>query len=302
VAQDPFASAALVERLPRVVFRVTGPRPLAYLHDVLAQDVIGLGRGEGALAALLTAEGRLAAEVRVLPMDPDVLLDADEAARGGIEQHIARHAGLAGCDVEDVSAEHAVAAVRGARVDAVLAAAGVALPADREAALVSAGEVLVVRVVWGVPGIDVIGPAAKVDEVLRAVQVPRAGFDDLDAARIAAGRPVFGRDLDETILVNETPLLRRGVSMTKGCYPGQESVARVHNLGRTRRTVRGLSADRALEAGAELRVNGDVIGSISSASETPSGGFAAIALVRAEIEVGSTVTAGTTKAVLTELA
>ena len=130
--------AFVVERIPRAVYRVSGERPLGYLHDVLAQDVADLREGSGALAAALTADGRIAAEVRVLPLEKDVLLDAEPAAREGIETLIARHAGLAGCEVVDV------------------------------------GEELVV------------GGA-------------------------------------------------RGVSMTKGCYPGLESVARVHNLGRARR-------------------------------------------------------------------
>ncbi|MCI0636401.1 MAG: hypothetical protein L0206_21165, partial [Actinobacteria bacterium] len=278
---DPFASAAVVARLPRVVYRVTGERPLGYLHDVLAQDVADLKDGSGAIAALLTAEGRVAAELRVLAVDVAVLLDAEDVARAGIESHIARHAGLAGCKVEDVWDGVAVAALRGPRADDALTEAGVRVPADVEAAFVATGEVLIVRVVWGVPGLDILGPPAVVDEVLRAVKVPRATLDELDAARIAAGRPVFGRDIDESILVNETPLLTHGVSMTKGCYPGQESVARVHNLGRVRRTLRGLVADHVLEADRELRANGEVIGTISSASEKPSGGFAGIALVRA---------------------
>src|SRR6266542_627872 len=74
---SPFATAAVVDRLPRAVYRVTGERPLAYLHDVLAQDVAGLREGTGAVAAVLTADGRIAAEVRVLPLEKDVLLDAE---------------------------------------------------------------------------------------------------------------------------------------------------------------------------------------------------------------------------------
>jgi folate-binding protein YgfZ len=294
---DQFAAAALVERLPRVVYRVTGERPLGYLHDVLAQDVAELVEGSGALAALLTSDGRVAAEVRVLPRGSDVLLDADEAARGGIEQHIARHAGLAGCEVLDESAAYRVTALRGPHADHALDDAGWTAPSLIEASFVARGELLVVRVAWGVPGVDIIGPSEAVDAAVRALDVPRATPADLDGARIAAGRPVFGRDVDDATLVNETPLLAHGVSMTKGCYPGQESVARVQNLGRVRRVLRGLTAETPLEVGAELRIDGAVVGTITSASEAAVG-FAAIALVRSEVEPGARVAAGGTTAVV----
>ena len=291
---DPFVAAAVVERLPRVVYRVTGERSLAYLHDVLAQDVSDLREGAGALAALLTPEGRVAAEVRVLPLEKDVLLDADEASRDGIERLIVRHAGLAGCEVIDVTGEYVVAAVRG---EAVVPPT----PSSDEACFDESREAFLVRVVWGVPGYDVIGPAAAVDAIIRGVDATRASVEDLDDARIAAGRPLYGRDIDESLLVNETPLLARGVSMTKGCYPGQESVARVHNLGRVRRTLRGLTADGALEAGADLTVDGAVVGRITSARRSSGAGFAAIALVRSEIEPGSSVIAGQATALVAPL-
>lgn len=290
----PFASAAVVERLPRVVYRVTGERPLAYLHDVLAQDVSELREGTGAIAALLTPEGRVAAEVRVLPLEKDVLFDADEASRDGIERLIVRYAGLAGCEVVDLTGEYVVAAVRGEAVAPSM------LSRD-EVAFAESGGAYLVRVGWGVPGIDVIGPSSAVDEVIRGFDLAHATVEDLDDARIAAGRPIFGRDIDESLLVNETPLLAHGVSMTKGCYPGQESVARVHNLGRVRRELRGLTSNARLEAGADLTVDGEVVGKITSAARSPDAGFAAIALVRSEIGPGTSVIAGDASAVVAPL-
>jgi len=293
---DPFSSAALVERLPRAVYRVTGERPLDYLHDVLAQDVVELVAGSGAISALLTADGRVAAEVRVLVLENDVLVDSDDAARDGIEQHIVRHAGLAGCDVVDTG--YGVAALRGPGADRALMAAGWIAPPENEASSVAREGLLIVRVAWGVPGVDIIGPPGVLEAAVRSLDVPNATREDLDAARIAAGRPAFGRDIDDTTLVNETPLLGRGVSMSKGCYPGQESVARVHNLGRVRRMLRGLTAESELEVGAELRIDSAVVGKITSAAPSPNETFAAIALVRSEVEPGARVAAGDTTAVV----
>jgi folate-binding protein YgfZ len=278
---------AVVENLPRAVYRLTGERsPLAYLHDVLAQDVAELGAGRGALSAVLTANGRVAAEVRVLPLGQDVVLDAEVAASSGIDAHIVRHAPLAGVDVQNVSDRFAVSAVRGPRTADALRAAGLPVPGPDEAAFVRAGDVMVVRVRWGVPGVDLIGPA----DAVPSIDASAATLDELEAARIEAGRPRFGVDVNEDVLVNETPLLARGVSMTKGCYPGQESVARIHNLGTIRRALRSVRSTGSLRAGGNISMNGTSIGRVTSAAPMPGGGASGIALLSADVEPGASVT------------
>lgn len=293
--------AAIVEQLPHALFLVTGERPLAYLQDILAQDVGDLGPERGAIAALLTPDGRVAAELRVLPGEDGVLIDAEENARGGIEDHVARHAGLAGCEVRDVTPERVVAAVRGPLTDRALDEAGLPAPGPGEAAVERSGNALLVRVLWGVPGVDVIGSRDDVAAILAKVDVPRAGIAQLEAARIAAGRPRFGPDVGASTLVNETPLLAHGVSLTKGCYPGQESVARVHNLGRVRRMLRGLRSTGSLAAGAEVRTDGAVVGTITSAAPAGGGGFAAIAFLRSEVPPGAVVEVEGSAATVEEL-
>jgi folate-binding protein YgfZ len=280
--------AFVVERVPRAVFSLTGERPLGYLHDVLAQDVAALTPGHGAIAALLTANGRVAAEVRVLPLGDAVLVDAEEAARPGIMEHIARHAPLAGCEVADVSDRFAVAALRGS--DDVLAAAGMPVPGPDEASFAREGELLLVRVEWGARGVDLLGPPDVVASAVARFGVTRSTLEGLDTARIAAGRPNYGSDVGEDLLVNETPLLSHGVSMSKGCYPGQESVARIHNLGRVRRGLRSVRSSTPLTPGAEVfGDDGTSVGRVTSAAALPDGRGVAIALLAAAVELGSTV-------------
>jgi tRNA-modifying protein YgfZ len=292
-------SAAVVPRVPRVVFEVTGERPLAYLHDVVAQDVAELRPGGGAIAAVLTPNGRIAAEVRVLALEETVVLDAEPEAADGIAAYVAKHAPLAGCDVRAI--DLVAAAVRGPATDAALAAAGLPVPGPDEACSQTSERVHVVRVVWGVPGVDLLGPEEDVARLVDRLDAPRATADELDAARIEAGRPRFGPDMNEDVLVNETPLLSRGVSMTKGCYPGQESVARVHNLGRIRRSLRGLSSELELNAGFEVFADDRNIGVITSTASVPSGGASAIALLRDDVAIGDTVKVADVDAVVFEL-
>lgn len=277
-------SAALVRPLPRAVFRLTGEKPLTYLHDVLAQEVAGLGPGRGALAAALSPKGRISAELRVLPMlNGSVLIDAEPEARAGIDERIGRHAGLAGCELEALDVP--VAALRGPQADEVLAGAGIPLPHQGEAMFVEREGLLAVRVVWGVPGFDLIGNPPGFDVLL-------ATFDELEAARIDAGRPRFGKDVDEELLVNETPLLEHAVASDKGCYPGQESVAKVRTLGSVRRSLRGLRTPIGdLREGAEVMLGADTIGRVTSAAPLPEGGSAAIALLRSDVEPGTEVAA-----------
>jgi folate-binding protein YgfZ len=293
--------AAATVPLDRAVFRLTGERPLAYLHDVLAQDVAGLSEGRGALAVALDPKGRVSAELRALVVADGIMIDAEEAARGGIDERIGRPAPLAGCELEDESASYAVHAVRGPGADQAIGSAGLPAPPAAEAGFARAGELLVVRVAWGVPGVDLIGPRSDVAAAVERVGLERATAEELDALRIAAGRPRFGVDVDESVLVNETPLLVHAVALDKGCYPGQESVARVLNLGGVRRTLRGLRSSGPITAGADVARDGATVGVVRSAASLPEGGSAAIAHLRSEIAPGTVVDAGGVDAEVTAL-
>lgn len=292
--------AAVVYPLARAIYLLSGERPLSYLHDVLAQDVEGVATGRGAIAAVLDAKGHLAAELRVVPVPEGVLVDAEPEARAGIEEHIGRHAPLAGCALTDVSGAYEVAAIRGPGSDHAIEEAGLPVPPAGEASIAVAAGVVVVRVVWGVSGVDLIGSPDAVRSVCARVPADPASADELDAARIETGRPRFGTDMSDELMVNETPLLAHGVSMTKGCYPGQESVARVHNLGRARRALRGLRSPAAIAPGAEVCLNGTIVGRVTSAAGLR-GGAAAIAILRSEISPGTAVRAGESEAIVTEL-
>lgn len=275
--------------LPRAVARVLGDRPLEFLDAVTSQEVARLGPGEGALACLLDAGGRVLAELRVLPLqDGSVLLEGEPACRAALGD-LARIAPLSACEVTHNSERWEVVAVRGP--DAAAALAGV-LP-EREHGFVERDGALVVRVEWGLPGFDVIAPAGR----LPAVDAPTIEPAAFEAARIAAGRPRYGVDVTSELLVNETPLIARAVSFTKGCYPGQESVARIQNLGRARRRLVGLAVDgEAPPPGAPVRFDGKDTGRITSAVAS-----SAIALVRAEIPAGAEVDAGGRRALVRSL-
>jgi folate-binding protein YgfZ len=295
------AGAAVVPAVPRAFFLVTGERPLGFLHDVVTQDVADLSPGRGAIAAVLTDKGRVVAEVRVSPVLGGALLDAEPDAAPGIRDGIGMHAPLAGCELEEPPG-YVLAAVRGPEATAAMEAAGIPVPGEGEAASARAGNVFVVRVAWGVPGFDLIGPREDVAALVTRLGIGHATFEELEAARIEAGRPRYGVDVTDDLLINETPLLDRAVSFTKGCYPGQESVARVRNLGGVRRLLRGVRADAGvLSPGLDLRQDGPLVGEVTSAASTPDGRAAGIALMRSEVTPGSEVEAGDARVTVTAL-
>lgn len=277
--------AAAVPLAPHGVARLRGDRALEFLHAVTTQDLEGAVPGRGALACVLDEKGRVLAELRVLVLaGGDVLLDGEVAAFEVVTGHLARIAPLSGCEVVDERERWEVLAARGPRAAEAIAALG-PLPEDEHAFTV-AGDAIVARVEWGVPGFDVLAPRGA----LPPVDAPRVSPDALEGARIAAGRPRYGVDVTEALLVNETPLLERAVSLTKGCYPGQESVARVRNLGRIRRALVGLdiSSPEPPPRGEPVVTGGEEVGRVTSAAAA-SAGAAAIALVRTEVSPGDEV-------------
>jgi folate-binding protein YgfZ len=120
------------------------------------------------------------------------------------------------------------------------------------------------------------------------------GWAAFNACRIEVGRPLFGIDFDQTVLPAETGQLDRAVSFTKGCYPGQEPVARLHFRGHPNRGLRVV----ALDAGelpaydAELALDGKPVGRVTSAAADPELGIVALAYVRREVPTDATLTLG----------
>jgi folate-binding protein YgfZ len=135
--------------------------------------------------------------------------------------------------------------------------------------------------VFGGEGIDTGFPGAV--EVLDSALEPNLDPDELELRRIAAGLPRWGREIDERILPAEAGLDATHVSFTKGCYPGQEPVARLHYRGHPNRTLRMLELADLPPYDAELVHEGKVVGRVTSAVRRPDGSVAALGYVRREV-------------------
>ena len=144
-------------------------------------------------------------------------------------------------------------------------------------------------------GIDLLCDAAELDALRTALEeagaVPVADAA-VECLRVERGRPRYGIDLDESVIPQEAGLNERAVSFTKGCYVGQETVARLYYRGKPNRQLRGLQLSAAVDSGEELVFDGRVVGRVASVAQSPRFGPIGLALVRREAPPGSTVAVG----------
>src|SRR5262245_48301255 len=252
VSTFPFSAAPR----PRAYVRVAGPDAADFLQRMVSNDVLALAPGESCEALLLTPKARVIAPLRVLRRGDDDFLLLTEPELGET--------------------------LRGRLVRARFAARAEVEPEAHESVLVLAGE----RPPGALPAED-YGVAAHelLDEPPPAGARP-IGPDELERLRIAAGVPRFGREIDDRVLPAEAGLVERTVSFTKGCYPGQEPIARLHYRGRANRrlSVLELDADHAPTAEAELSLDGKAVGRVTSSVPGLALGY-----VRREVEDGATL-------------
>jgi folate-binding protein YgfZ len=282
--QALWSGRAVVAR-PRDVVVVSGPDAAAYLQGQCSQDVADLAPGQPVDALLLAPDGKLDALVRITRTGPEeFVLDADGGTGEAVAARLRRF--LLRTKAEVTARPWTAVALRGAGWTG-------RLPAPSEQAP------LVLPFAWGGwTGADLLGPdpAAAVPFDARWVD-PEAA----EAARIEAGVPVMGRDLDHRTIAAEAGLVERAVSLTKGCYTGQELVARLDARGsRVARHLRGLvivgPVDPESVVGAELTVPGAdrPVGTCTSAAwSADQSAVVALAMVHRSVEPGTRVVLST---------
>ena len=280
-------SAGLVRREGRAVILLEGAEAAEFLQGQVTNDVEALTPGTGCYAALLTHKGKLRADMRVLRLADDrLLIEADRIA-GPVLQHNFSTYSL-GRDVRssELTAERAVFSLIGPEALAVVDPA----PPDEEHAFVEAPHGLHVR---SYAGVELILDAAAGEAVVSGLGVPQVSEEAAECVRVEHGRPRLGLDMDDTTIPQEAGLNERAVSFTKGCYVGQETVARLHYRGKPNRHLRGLRLSEPAERGDSIELEGKQLGKIGSTCVSPTFGPIALALVRREAAPGDEVRVGT---------
>jgi folate-binding protein YgfZ len=242
------ATSLRVARRPRDFVGVRGPDTASYLQAMVSNDVEALGMGESCEALLLTPKARVIAPLVVFRRGvDDFLLLTEEGLGERVRAALVRSRFAAKCEIE---------------------------PEDHTSVVVLGGSDGIATADFGVPAVEVL------DEPLE----PTVGDDELELLRIRAGTPRFGRELDDRVLPAEAGLDARAIDFEKGCYPGQEPIARQHYRGRVNRGLRvlGLPGTALPAYDAELTYAGKPVGRVTSAARE---GDRVVALGYVRVEV-----------------
>ena len=282
--------AAFFERANRGRIIVSGRDRASYLHGLLTNDIAALAGGGGCYAAYLTPQGRMIADMYMYELGDILLLAVPRQAKDTLlakfEQFVFSEDVQLG-DATDALAEVAIIGPNAARL---VAATLSGVEDDRLQRLPEYGNfraefrgrpVVVARVAdTGEPGYDIFVERdqrdALVDEIGANGGVDAVAIDDatVEALRIEAGIPLFGRDMDEDTIPLEAGIESRAISLTKGCYVGQEVIIRVlhRGHGRVARRLVGvvLEGDRVPPTGGVIRAADRDVGSVTSSTFSPS--------------------------------
>jgi folate-binding protein YgfZ len=270
---------------------VAGPDATSFLQSLVSQDLDGLTDGAGAHSLLLSPQGKLEVDFRVLRVGDAWWLDCEAAYGARLAQQLGRYRIRVDVTIEDRTAASARLEVRGPHVAGpVSAATGVDVP-DEQFAHAAWGACRIARSDWAtLPGVDIVGPT---DEVRRAREMlVAAGIEPFapgahEVARIDAGVPRLGVDIDDRTIAQEAFLERDAVSFTKGCFLGQELVCRIDSRGHVNRFLRHVDVEGSvrLAPGAAVLLDGREVGVLTSVAEV-SGQHRAVglAMVRREVE------------------
>ncbi len=255
-------SAGLVDRSHRTRLMVSGNDRMIFLQRLVSNDLAPLEEGDGVHAALLMPKGQLISTLTILHRGAGYLIDVPAAAGAEVFRKLDMYILSSDVVVADVTGTTACLGIHGPSAADVLQSSGVpvfSFPADY----------------LGEEGFDLHFPRDEIDLVRQALLSAGAepvGWRAAEALRIDAGVARFGAELDERLLLPEVPAVaERAISCTKGCFVGQETIARIRNHGHVNRELRQLrmEEDDLPEPGAALTVDDAKAGVVTSSCLHP---------------------------------
>lgn len=301
-------AAGLFELADRGVIAVTGRDCVRWLNGMVSNDVAALSPGpaaSGCYALLLTPKGRIVADLHVLLRDDGFWLETARDAVPGVVERLSRYIVADDVTLEDRSDDFDRIGIEGPGAAAVLTAAcgeRLTLGADACADVSIGGDPVVVAAYgWtGEPAFQLFAASGRGPSLSKSLEqatedneLVRASAEALETLRIEAGTPRLGPELDEEVLPDEARL-ERAISHTKGCYTGQEIVARLHSRGQVNHLLVGLSFEGApLAPAVELFADGKRTGEVTSSCSSPAAGSIGLGFVhRKHAEPDTLLSAG----------
>ena len=277
--------AGLADRSGRGKLLLTGAEAAEFLQGQVSNDVEALEPGEGCYATFLTHKGKMRGDMRILRGEDWLWIDTEPETLAALARTVQMYS--IGRDVShrDVTSERTILSLIGPAARSHVDAEPPALEhghVEGEHGLHVATDL----------GVDIICSPAEAGEVRAALAVDEVSEASAECRRIEVGRPRHGLDTDADTIPQEAGLNERAVSFTKGCYVGQETVARLHYKGRPNRHLRGLRLSEPAAHGERVALAARELGKIGSACVSPEHGPIALALLRREASPGDTVAVG----------
>ncbi|EEF60924.1 YgfZ/GcvT domain-containing protein [Pedosphaera parvula] len=299
-------SAAVLDLSFRSRICLTGADRVRFLHGQVTNNVQGLRTGTGCYAALVTAKGKLQSDLNIYALKDELLLDFEPGLTKVVSERLEKYIIADDVQIIDVAAAYGQLSIQGPKSEAAIRSLGLDLEIPAQPLTLTSinnpnlGEIyLMNHPRTGGVGFDLFVPTpalgAVADKLIAAAKQQggsAGGWTALERARIEAGLPRFGADMDETNLAPEA-IEARAISYSKGCYIGQEVIARIRTYGQVAKALRGLRLDDKLKTlpakGDKLFHDGKEVGYITSAvSSSKLNGNFALGYVRKEAnQIGS---------------
>ena len=256
--------------------RFTGEQRAWFLHQMLTQAYEDIAPGDAREAALITVHGRMQAHVEVVAADDSLLMHFEPELLATLPDELRRYVFATRVEIHDVTGEFGLVLVAGDGWQDLAGELEDVVLHPTEALGIPAGYV------WA----PVAGKPAVLDELDRA-GAGEASEDELEAIRISNCVPRWGRDMDTKTFPQEAGIDTRAVHYDKGCYLGQEAMAKIHFRGKVNRRLALLQPQEPIAPGTELTIDDQKVGTVTSSAEG-----LALALIRHSVEEGTVVEAG----------
>jgi folate-binding protein YgfZ len=280
-------------RRSRAALIVRGPDAAEYLQGQLTNDIEALEREQGCYAALLDRKGHVQSDMRVLRLETDeIWLDLEPGPAPAVLKHLRTYSIGRDVEVEEVTARWAITSVIGPRAGEVSGFEGLRPEHAQRFREWDGTEVLAVATDLGLDLITEADRATSVTALLEAAGTAEVSEPAAEIVRVESGRPRFGLDMGAESMPAEAGITDRAVDFEKGCYIGQEPVARLHYRGKPNRTLRGLRLSKSAEHGDPLLLGEREVGRIGTACLSPALGPIALAIVRREATEGDRLAIG----------
>jgi folate-binding protein YgfZ len=293
--------AGQLRRGELAVLGVTGSEGAEFLQGQLTNDIEALEPGAGCYAALLDRKGKLRSDMVVLREAPDrILIVLPSTAAPEVLRHLDMY--RIGRDAEVHAREGlAVTSLGGPRTAEAIGGVALGREGSHRTVHLAGADVLAVTTAAGADLIAAAEDLGRIEAELASGGVEVVSPEAFEIVRVEAGRPAFGAEMGHETMPQEAGINDRAVSFEKGCYVGQETVARLHYRGKPNRHLRRLRASGPIEAGDPITSGEREVGTVGTAVLSPAGGWLGLAIVRREAEPGAEVLVGEVPATVEEI-